>query len=436
MSVIIFACLLSMMVAYTTGWGNEDVLYRGVVVSGFDNMICSTLNSWHIAYSTMRHPLLAILLWPLTLIVCLCQWITGEKYSEVIVAVVWGIMDVYSFLFIYRTLHRAIELRKTDSAVLTLLFFSFGFVMLGAIFPDHMTISLFILSTTLYVSAMLIKRNEVLPAKSSLLLFLFSTGVTTTNGVKVIFADFITILHKVRHGDKIGVWHFVRHFLYYILPIVILFGAYYAQNTYIIEPAQRAKWEKRQKEMKKNKALADKIRGRQNTVSKFRSKQIMKGKLFEFTDGTVPAVPTLVHNVFGESIQLHSQHLLDDSHGVGQHRRPQFVEYQCWMQYAVEAVLVAFLVVGIVLGMKRSILWVPLSWFLFDMLIHVVLKFAINDVFIMTVHWALIFPVALGFVLKRTQCNVRLHNSLVVVLAVITIYLWLYNGILVAKYLL
>lgn len=432
-ALVLIVSFLSMMVAYTTGWGNQDVMTRGVVVSGFDNMIYTTLNKWHIAYSTMRHPLLAILLWPLSMLEAGISNCFGGHYSYYIIAVVWGVMDLYSFLFLYRTLFRAMELRKVDCIVLTLLFFSFGFVILGAIFPDHMAISLFILSTTLYVSSMLIKKGEVLSAKSSLLLFLFSTGVTTTNGIKIILADFITILHR---KSNIGWWAFIKHFLYYIIPIAILVGAYWAQEEFYIQPAQRARWERRMKEIKSNKAYAEKMAKKQHSFSKFRDKQIMKGKLFEFTDQTVPSVPTFIHNVFGESLQLHSEHLLDDPHGLKPHRRPLFVEYQSWMQCGVEVIMVVLLIVGIVLGFRKAILWVPLSWFLLDMLIHVVLKFAINDVFIMTVHWALIFPIAFAFILKKTEKSARFHNVLTMLFTVLTIYLLCYNGNLIARYLL
>ena len=432
-ALIFIGSFLSMMVAYATGYGSQTVLHRGVVVSGFDNMISSSLNRWHIAYSTMRHPLLAFLLWPLSEVETWMSECFGGCYSYYIIAVVWGLMDLYSFLFIYRTLYRAVELRKADSIVLTMLFFSFGFVMLGAVFPDHMAISLFILSTTLYVSSMLIRKGEVLSAKSSLLLFLFSTGVTTTNGIKIILADLITLLH-IR--PRIRVRAMLRHFLYYVLPITILVGAYWAQDKYYIQPVQKARWERRMKRMKTDRAYAARMSGRQHSQLKFRDKQIMKGKLFEFTDQTVPSVPTLVHNVFGESLQLHSYHLLDDPHGIKPHRRPQFVEYQSCVQYGVELLLVVLLIAGIALGFRKAIMWVPLSWFLFDMLIHVVLKFAINDVFIMTVHWALVFPVAFAFVLKKAENIVRLHNTLTMLLAVLTVYLLCYNGRLIAGYLL
>jgi hypothetical protein len=73
------------------------------------------------------------------------------------------------------------------------------------------------------------------------------------------------------------------------------------------------------------------------------------------------------------------------------------------------------------------------SWFLLDMGLHVGLGFGINEVYIMSAHWMFIIPIAIGFLVNR------LHHSMLPymrgLLLVLTLYLLMYNGWLIGKFL-
>ena len=80
---------------------------------------------------------------------------------------------------------------------------------------------------------------------------------------------------------------------------------------------------------------------------------------------------------------------------------------------------------------RSKFFWVVVSWLGFDMLMHIGFGFGINEVYIMTAHWAFIIPIAIGYLLCRMPTIwVR---SLVAFLA---LWMWIYNATIICGYLL
>ena len=75
-----------------------------------------------------------------------------------------------------------------------------------------------------------------------------------------------------------------------------------------------------------------------------------------------------------------------------------------------------------------------LTWFVCDVTLHLIMGFGIGEVYIMTSGWIFIIPVAIAFIIKSLQD--RPKTMLRGLLVVLTGYLWLYNGIQIAHYLL
>ena len=61
------------------------------------------------------------------------------------------------------------------------------------------------------------------------------------------------------------------------------------------------------------------------------------------------------------------------------------------------------------------------------MLLHIVMRFALTDVYIMTAHWAFIIPIAIGYLLKRTKHNATSHRCLVALVCLLTCFLFVWN---------
>ena len=94
-------------------------------------------------------------------------------------------------------------------------------------------------------------------------------------------------------------------------------------------------------------------------------------------------MPSIIENLFGETIQLHQDHLLQDTLRA----RPLIVHYRYALNYIVEALVVLLFLGGIWFGRRARLMWLALSFWAFDMAIHVVLGFGLNEVYIMGAHW-------------------------------------------------
>ena len=67
-----------------------------------------------------------------------------------------------------------------------------------------------------------------------------------------------------------------------------------------------------------------------------------------------------------------------------------------------------------------------LAWFACDLTLHLILGFAVTEVYIMTSGWAFIIPISYGYLLKRL--SMKWLKLMRVVLIMLTIYLWIYNA--------
>lgn len=152
--------------------------------------------------------------------------------------------------------------------------------------------------------------------------------------------------------------------------------------------------------------------------------------ILSWADLSVSRPQSLVENVFGESLILHKDHLLQD---VGT-RRPIFVRYRTPLPYVLEAILVVLFAAGLWMGRRSKFLWMIGTWVAFDAFIHLGLGFGLNEVYIMTAHWAFIIPIAIGYLLKGLSARNQSHLRLIVM--VLAVFLFFYNGLLIAQYLL
>jgi hypothetical protein len=113
--------------------------------------------------------------------------------------------------------------------------------------------------------------------------------------------------------------------------------------------------------------------------------------------------------------------------------RPVIVHYQCIVSYVVEAIIVLLFLLGIIVGWRSRFLWLAMSCFAFDLLLHVGLGFGLNEVYIMTAHWAFVIPIAIAFLFR--WLNASYIKYLRVLLFIITASLYIYNGALFVGYL-
>ena len=395
--------------------GFWSIFTKNFRMSGYDCWSWITVSGGRIHFVTSRHPLYLTFLYPLYL---LNDWLiqnVGYNFAVYFMAVIIVFSAFYAVLFMYRVFREVLELRRKDARLLTLLLFSFGHVLIPTMVPDHFVVSLMLLSLTLYITGKKMKKGQLLTAWQSLVLTFFTAGMATSNGAKTLLAGLFT------NGKKVFTVKFIS--IGVVLPLLLLLGIQQSQY-YLLEVPQQAVVRHIESEtLKKNpqKVLEHK-KQRDEWQRTHLGQPVGDGVITKLMDVSTPRIPTIVENFFGESIQLHQRSLLKDVSW----ERPIFVEYNWSLNYIIEAFVVLLFIVGIVFSYKQRFFKMLLAWFACDLTLHLILGFAVTEVYIMTSGWAFIIPISYGYLLKRL--SMKWLKLMRVALIMLTIYLWIYNA--------
>ena len=438
---------------------------RHFCVSGFDPLTYWVLSDWNAAYNVYRHPLLAFYMYIPYLINMGLMKLTGYNCALFIAVVIQMFCGFYATLFLQRIFREVLELDKAASSILTLLFFSFGYVMVTCIVPDHFVISMLLLILALYVSGRRIKHNHPLKIWQTVVYFVLTAGTSLNNGLKIFFSALFVNRKRFFRPKYL--------LLAVILPAALLWGfCRWEYRTFVwsVEMARKEMKAKkasekkaRQERMAQLKQIKDSLtkdsiqrglkiitpeeiaqkakndsiqKAKQLARNEARKKRgpkqgapIMKGEFMNWTDATSSRTLSIVENLMGESIQLHQDYVLQDE----LRHRPMFVNYRYAFNYIVEALIIILFLAGIWAGRKSRYLWLVMSYFGLDMLLHIGLGFGLNEVYIMSGHWIYALPIAIGFLLKETR-HQRYSLCLKSLLLTIGLFLLIYNGILIIGY--
>lgn len=438
---------------------------RHFCVSGFDPLTYWVLSDWNAAYNVYRHPLLAFYMYIPYLINMGLMKLTGYNCALFIAVIIQMFCGFYATLFLQRIFREVLELDKATSSILTLLFFSFGYVMVTCIVPDHFVISMLLLILALYVSGRRIKHNHPLKIWQTVVYFVLTAGTSLNNGLKIFFSA-LFVNRKRFFCPKYLL-------LAVILPAALLWGFCRWEYRTFVWPVEMARKEMKAKKAAEKKARQERMaqlkqikdsltkdsiqrglkiitpeeiaqkakndsiqKAKQLARNEARKKRgpkqgapIMKGEFMNWTDATSSRTLSIVENLMGESMQLHQDYVLQDE----LRHRPMFVNYRYAFNYIVEALIIILFLAGIWAGRKSRYLWLVMSYFGLDMLLHIGLGFGLNEVYIMTGHWIYALPIAIGFLLKETRLQ---RNSLCLksLLLTIGLFLLIYNGILIIGY--
>lgn len=404
-------------------------------ISGFDPLTYYVLSNWETSYNVYRHPLLAFYMYIPYLINMGLMEITGLNCALFIAVAMQLFCAFYSCIFMYRIFREVIELSQWAANIFTLFFLSIGYVLVTSIVPDHFVISMFLLILALYISGRRMKNHHPFKIWQSILYFLLTAGTSLNNGLKIFFSALFV------NGK--GFFRPKHLLLAVILPAALLWGFCRWEYKTFVWPKEMQKKEmraQRKAKLQKQKqllALHDTAHQAKDQVAKPVKKKavrkvghpFMSGEFMGWTDATTQRGASIVENLFGEGILLHQDHLLEDE----LRHRPMIVKYRHWENYAVEAIIGILFVLGIIMGRKSKFLWLVMSYFALDMLLHIGLGFGINEVYIMTVHWIYAVPIAIAFVWKGMPSRGKGYVALLV--WVLALYLLVYNGNLIFKYL-
>lgn len=430
----------------------------GFNLSGFDAWTYTVLSKWSATqYNIFRHPLLAVFMFIPYAITQLLNALTGINCAIYVVAAMQICFGFYAIIFLYRILREVIGLQRIDATLLTSLFCSFAYVLLTMMAPDHFNLSMCLLLFVLYVTGSLLRRGKQMGITKTIILFILTAGVSLNNGLKVFLAALFTNGKKFFHPKYLIpavilpaalIWGFARleHQVFEVPEATerqhqanvrnrqfrdSLFKAYSQQ----FPKEDSTEIRRRVKRTVQDLAYAKYIRDHNDPR---RGKPIAKGEFVGWTDISTDRWASIQENLFGESLQLHTDHLLDD---ILEGHRPMIVRYQYDANYIVEGVIAFLFVMGIIcgifIGLRRDyvagmFLYLSLSWFLMDMAIHVILGFGLNEVYIMTAHWVFVLPIAMSYLFMATYGWAK--KMLQILTGILATSLFIYNVSLIVMY--
>lgn len=421
-------------------------------VSGFDPLTYAVVSNWDTEYNVYRHPLLAFFMYIPNLIDQALIYLTGINCVQFVVAVILVLCTIYSYLFLYRIFTEVIEIEETDAYFLALSYFTFAYIMVSMMVPDHFIISSMLLLMTLYISGICMKKGRELTIWQTILLFIFTAGVSLNNGLKTFLAALFT------NGKRFFRPKYLL--LAVIIPAALIWVCAKIEYKTYVWPKEMARYEARLKKSEQAKAKiyqqyrdttqvkdsaqvekAVKAIIKQKTREKYihdhkqiwnknTGKPIAKGEFLNWTDISTSRVSTLIENFFGEGIILHADHVLGDV----LRDRPVIVEYRTPIPYIVEAIILLGFVMGIIVGRRSKFLWLTLTFFLLDAALHIGLGFGINEVYIMSAHYMYVIPIAIGYLylhLRGWKLQVIRYCTWGIM-----IYLAINNGAAISEYML
>lgn len=412
-------------------------------VSGFDSITYYTLSDWHVRYNCYRHPLLAFMMYIPYLLNRVLIDLTGVNCAIYIVALMTTAASFYSGIYAFRLFQEIIGLDVKDSNLLVLFFFSLAYIMLSSFVPDHFIFSLLLLIVTLYICGCKIKSAKPLSRWGTIGLFILTAGVSLNNGLKTFWAACVT------NGRRF--WHPMNLLWVVIVPSMLMWALCRVEYHYLVMPDEVARHQaKAKKEAERTKRLeqaniakADSLRKtnpqqkvvveKPKTTKKKNNIQgtpLMDGEFMRWTDISTSRSQSIVENLFGESFILHEQHTLGDIF----RGRPVIVPYRSTIPYILEGIIILLFICGIVAAYRERLFWIAAGWFMMDIMLHIGLGFGINEVYIMTAHWAFVIPLALAYLLRRTEGSTRWMVRGTLLLVTLALLAW--NGTLITRYML
>ena len=398
--------------------GFWSVFYNHLNMSGYDVFSLIFISCMRLHWNSLRHPLFVAVLLPLYWI---NHWLmpqTEYNLAVFLMAAVLVACDVWGVVLMHRILRDVVGCRLTDSALLTALFYGFAHVMVATMVPDHFALSLPLLLLTLLLTGRKLLSGGRFTLLQQSLLFFLTAGVTLTNGVKVALAAWFVGGRRVFS---------LKSVCSFVVPTALLGLVVVWQQKSIVEPQERGIKRIEAAVAKKDPSRIEQLKAHDAFVKRQNGEALAKSvPLLEWSDMTTPRLRSVIDNLFGESLQLHRDHLLEDV----QQTRPVFVGYRSAVNYVVEAVVALLLIIGAWMARREKFFLVVLSWFAFDMVMHLGFGFGLNEVYIMTAHWAFIIPIALGYMLRRHEGSV-----LRLVVAALAVWMWAYNATIIVEYL-
>ena len=208
-----------------------------------------------------------------------------------------------------------------------------------------------------------------------------------------------------------------------------MFAIYAYQQSTFVEPDAKLQARVKEKKLEKDQKFAAKYEKQHEFMKSRTGTQVANNRFFEWTDLSSSRTDAIIENLFGESIQLHQEHVLEDVNKS----RPIIVRYSCVLNYIAEGMIILLFLGGIIAGRKDKFLQLCMAWFATDIVLHIILGFGIIEVYIMGAHWLFVIPIAITYLFKRIRQR-RVLIGARLLITVLSLALMAYNLSLIIPY--
>lgn len=301
-----------------------------------------------------------------------------------------------SVLQVFKYLKNIIQLPLIINLLLVLFFGSFSTPILLSFTPENFTYTLFLLTLFNHYSAIKLKKEEKIPALALVLSGITIGGLTVTNIIKV----FIPVLFE---KDIFRNW---RKFGYAVLRVALVC------ISFILLYLNRIDFKY------------------QNIFNKT-SEQYEKFSNVKST----PIWDMISSYFFGGNI-LFSNFIIRDKHNMKGYDYKGIVMdvYSSWIPYIFIVVLLGLILWSYYKNLNNKLVHVLIISFLFDIVIHCIMKFGIHTSYIYGGHFVFVYPMLLGWLFYSYKGSPKMLSFLTVVLCILWVYLGTNNYIRMTEF--
>lgn len=319
-----------------------------------------------------KHPLIVGLFSPIILLMKIFQSLLKYIYINLeLVYVFFNIISALSIMILYKLFTELIQIKKLYALNLILFFASFSHILLLSFIPETFQISMLVLIIISYITIDSILYNSTIPIATHIITFVFVSGITISNGVKNIIS--ILYLNDSKNRKLKG-----------------LFYAGLSTGTLIICAF-----------------LFD-----------YFFFKILPGKK-TITDFFGAEEINILHEMFFEPIIFH-----DNIKWWGKGR--ELFKYNSIIPIVLNLIIYSLLIISIVLNFRKKTFRYLISLFSIDIIIHLVFKFGIGNLYIYSLHWLFLIPLLLAYLLKEIKSE-KITNFLNVFILFLTTSLIIKN---------
>ncbi len=297
------------------------------------------------------------------------------------VSVALGIVQVFKYL------NNIIKIKKSLSFILIIFYAFFSTNLLLSFTPETYTLSIFLLSFYMYISALILSQGKKISVFLSTVMGVLVGGITITNLSKV----FIPFLFENKKFN---------------LKAIVSIGikTLVSVGVFVFLYLWRRDW--------------DYMKIFAKSTSQYEKFSNPKGETWW---------DMITSYFFGGNI-LFSSFVVKDLHFFKiQYKGLYYQVYDNPLQYIFYILVFILMVWALVANRKNKLLYILWLSFLVDVVIHCFMKFGLWVSFIYGGHWVFVVPLLLGWLFYAYRENKKIYTTLFIALGSMTVYLIINN---------